>query len=145
MFICGCFSRLSRATDFDEVAIGIVYENIARAVVRAHARTGGNAHAFAVERGDDAIEVGDFKGDVAARRAGVFFGEDQVDFDVATAIPGTCKVVIWPGEWVAAPGAFRKNADARSRLPVTNVIWLTRVMPRPADSMRLATGSILHQ
>ena len=89
--------RISRTTYFDEVAIRVVYKNIARAVVWAHAGTGGNAHAFAVERGDDAIEVGDFKGDVAARRTGVFFGEDQVNFDIATAIPGTCKVVIWPG------------------------------------------------
>ena len=101
--------RISRTADFDEVAIRVVYENIARAVVWADAGTGGNAHAFAVERGDDAVEVGDFKGDVAARGAGVFFGEDQVDFDVATAIPGTCKVVIWPGNGLQPQKTFRKT------------------------------------
>ena len=82
----------------------------------AHAGTGGNAHALPVERGDDAIEVGDFKGDVAARGTGVFLGEDQVDFDVATAIPGTSKVVIWPGNGLQPQDLFVK---CRCALEVT--------------------------
>ena len=87
-------SLLAGAGDFNEIAIGVVDKDVAGTIVWAHPRSRSNVYALVIERGDHAIKIGYFKSDVTTRRTHVFFGDEQMYFDVATLIPRTSKIVV---------------------------------------------------